>query len=638
MEFFRSKYFLPLAPAETNITGENRRSYLVYFLCWVWAFIITVLFSTRVLLNHDFLVHDSVIALSMYIAFGYALFINKKGHSLTAAYVFVGTCIIITSLASFVSGGVTTPAMMTYPPTIFASGILLGKRGGIVTALISVFITLVMLVLQLNHLLPVTPLFKNPVSYWLGFMAAATVMSVLQYIVNQQTNLAFDKIARQEERYHSLIDHASDPILLLDMDAVIIEVNTSACNVLGYTRDELLSMKLADVFTPEDLEKRPMQIEYLLKHKKLLTERQWRTKDGRVLDMEVHTKELEGQGYLSIARDITQRKLIEEKLRESELKYRNIFENAINVFFQTKMDGTILEVSPSVKDHLGYTREELLGTNVGDIYYDVSQRDDLISQLKENEEIKDYEVKFRAKGGGLVYISASVRLIYKPDGSPGHVDGVFNSITEHKLAEIKLRQSEEKHRVLTENLSDAIILIDKNAKIVYQSAAVKRIGGYGPAELRNKIIFDIVDPEDVQRSKDLFAKAQSAPGVPLPHQYRFRHKDGRYVWIEGTITNLLDFESVKAYIVNYHNITERVKYLDDIEAQNKKLREIAWIQSHVVRAPLARMMGLVNVLREIDMHSAEFEEWVGYFNITADELDAVVHDISLKAKDIPVDQ
>ena len=402
------------------------------------------------------------------------------------------------------------------------------------------------------------------------------------------------------------------------------------------TRDELLRMKLANVFTLEEVAKLPIQVEHFRKHKTLLIERQWRTKDGRNLDMEVHTKAL-GTGYLSIARDITQRKMTEEKLKESESKYRNIFENAIDVFFQTSLDGIILEISPSIRNHTGYTREDLVGTKVIDVYYDTSEREIFLNLLREKGEVKDHEMKFKSKEGGLVYISMSAKLIAKNNATPAHIDGVFNNITEHKLAEIKIRQSEEKHRALTENLRDAIILIDENARVVYQSAAVRRISGYSTAELKNRIIFDLLETGDVQPSNDLFNKAQVAPGVPLPYQYRFLHKDGRYVWIEGTITNLLNFESVKAYIVNFHDITERVKYLDDIEAQNKKLREIAWIQSHVVRAPLARMMGLVNVLREIDMQSEEFKEWAGYFNTTADELDAIVHDISVKAKDIPVD-
>jgi len=327
-----------------------------------------------------------------------------------------------------------------------------------------------------------------------------------------------------------------------------------------------------------------------------------------------------------------------ERLRESELKFRNIFENAINVFFQTGLDGTILEVSPSIRDHLGYNREELLGTNVGDVYYDVSQREVFINNLKERRALKDYELKFRSKDGGLVYISASVKLIFGADGAPSHIDGVFNNITEHKIAELKLKQSEEKHRALTENLTDEIMLLEETGKVVYQSPAVGRASGYSPAEIKDRGIFDFIHPEDMQDTLELFERSRSLPGVPIQSQCRILHKEGHYVWLKGNITNLLENESVKAFIVNYHNITERVQYLNDIEEQNKKLREIAWIQSHVVRAPLARMMGLVNMLREVDMNSEEFNRWVDYFNITADQLDAIVHDISVKAKDIPVNQ
>ncbi len=510
--------FLPFANEENSITGDNRRSYLVYALCRIWVIILTALFSIRVLLNHDFLVHDSAILAAVFLAFSVTLFVNKKGYSLAAAYMFLGTCITITSIAALVSGGVTTPAMMTYPPTIFAAGILLGKRGGVTTAIIAVLVSSVILALQVNQLLPVTPLFKNPVSYWLGFLAAALVMSVLQYIVNHQNSMAM------------------------------------------------------------------------------------------------------------------------EKLRESELKFRNIFENAINVFFRTALDGTILEVSPSIQEHLGYNREELLGTSVASYYYDPAQREAFIRDLKERKTLKEYEIKFRAKDGEFVYISASVRLIFAEDGSPMHIDGVFNNITERKLAEIKLKQSEEKHRALTENLTDEIMLFDETGKIVYQSPAVGRTSGFSPGEIKDKGIFDFIHPDDLQDTIEIFEKARSLPGVPLHSQCRVLHTEGHYVWLKGTITNLLENESVKAYIVNYHNITERVQYLNDIEEQNRKLREIAWIQSHVVRAPLARMMGLVHVLRETEMSSVEFEKWVGYFNITADELDEIVHDISVKAHDIPVEQ
>ena len=404
-------------------------------------------------MNHTFLLHDTAIVLCLGIAFGLALYINRRGHSLAAAYIFVGTCILVTSVAAAVSGGVKTPAMMTYPPTIFAAGILLGKKGGLWTALVCVLISFALVILQIHDLLPVTPLFKNPFSYWMGFVASAVVIGTVQYLSNQQTSVAFEKIIQQEERYHSLIDHASDPVLLLDDQTNINEVNSSACKLLGYTRDELLEMKLADLFAPGEIEKLPLQVTHLQAHKILKIERQWITKAGTVLDMEVHTKVLDDGGYLSIARDITDRKITEEKLREGEKKYRNIFENAMDVFFQTSPEGIILEVSPSIESHTGYKREELIGTDVVNMYYNHSEREKVMTLLKEHGEVKDLEVKFRGSEGQMVYVCISGKFLKTTDG-PAHIEGVFSNITERKLAEIKLKQSEEKHRALTENINN----------------------------------------------------------------------------------------------------------------------------------------------------------------------------------------
>ena len=633
MNKINSKIF-PFAPKEDSLTGQNREAYLVYFLCWTWGIIVSALLITRMCLNHEFVFHDTAFLLILYTAFGIVLYINKKGRSHTASCLFISSCILITSSAAYVSGGVNAPAMMTYLPAIFAGGILLGKRGGIATAIVCIIITFAIVMLQTYGLLPPTPLYKQPVAYWLGFVASAAVIGTLQYIVNLQTTKAFEKIRQQEERYHSLIDHASDPILLLNHDTAINLANSSACKLLGYTHEELLQMKLADLFTPEDLARLPLQTERLKEHKILKIERKWRTKNGTILDMDVHTKVLDGGGYLSIARDITERKITERKLRESEKKYRNIFENVMDVFFQTSLDGIILEVSPSIKSHTGYTREQLIGTEVVNIYYDHNDREKVMTMLKENGEVKDLEVKFRGSAGQLVYVCISGKLFRATDEHPARIDGVFNNITERKLAEIKLKVSEEKHRALTEHISDAIILINEGGNIIYQSAAVGRIGGYSHEELKGKTLFDLIHPDDVENSLDLFKKSIAQPGVAMQSQYRSLHKDGRYIWIEGTITNLVDNESVRAFIVNYHDVTERLQYLKDIEEQNKKLREIAWIQSHIVRAPLARMMGLVHVLRDTEMSSEEFKEWTEYFFITADELDDIIHDINGKSRDI----
>ena len=497
----------PFAPEERSITGDNRRSFMVYFLCWMWAIVINVLLGLRIVFIRDFLLHDSLVIITTDVVLFTCLLINKKGHSKAAAYLFLFVCAIVLTVLVFTSGGVDTPAITGFLPMIFLAGILFGKRASIVAAVVSILIALAEVVLAKNGMLPATRLFNNPLSFFYGFATTAILTGVMQYISNHQTNLMFEKIKQEEERFRSLLNHASDPIMLMNADTTINDFNDAVMNLLGYTKEELKRMKITDIFSPGELERKPLQLEPLLANKTLRVERKWRTKDGRDVEMNLRVV-LDGDGHLAIARDMTEYKLTEKKLRESEMRYRKIFENVLDVVFQTSMDGIIIEVSPSIMSHIGYTREELIGTKIIDIYYDPHDREKVMKLIREHGEIKDEEIRFKSKMGDLVYTAVSAKLYPATDNGPAYIEGIFN------------------------------------------------------------------------------------------------------------------------------NITERVKHLNAIEGQNKKLREIAWIQSHVVRAPLARMMGLIEVFRFVERDSPEYAEWTEHFFNTANELDAVIREVSEKSKDL----
>jgi len=499
----------PFAPKESSITGNNRQSYLVYFLCWTWAIVVNVGLGLRMIFIHDFLLHDSIVIIIADIVLSICLLINRKGHSTTASYIFLIGCAIVLSVLVFSSGGLDTPALTGFLPMIFLAGILLGKRASIVAAIASIILALAEVMMAKNGLLPATHLFNNPLSIFYGFATTAILTGVMQYISNHQSNLAFDQIKRQEERYASLLNHASDPIMLMNSDTSFNDINDTAMKLLGYTHEEFMRMKITDIFSPGELERIPLQLEPLMANKTLLLERKWRTKDGRDIDVEMNLRVvLEGKGHLAISRDITERKLTEKKLRESEMRYRRIFENVLDVVFQTSLDGIIIEVSPSITNHVGYTRDELIGTKIIDIYYDPGDREKIMDLLRKHGSIQDQEIRFKSKNGELVYTSVSAKLFPATENMPAYIEGVFS------------------------------------------------------------------------------------------------------------------------------NITERVKYLKEIEAQNKKLKEIAWIQSHVVRAPLARMMGLIEIFKFVDRDSPEYFEWTEHFFNTANELDTVIREISEKSKDI----
>jgi PAS domain S-box-containing protein len=101
-------------------------------------------------------------------------------------------------------------------------------------------------------------------------------------------------------------------------------------------------------------------------------------------------------------------------------------------------------------------------------------------------------------------------------------------------------------------------------------------------------------------------------------------------------SNFILFKNKKATLVLAKDVTEKIKYVGAIEKQNKKLQEIAWTQSHVVRAPLARMMGIVNLIKELNIASPECAELLEHFNGSANELDNIIKDITKKTEHINI--
>jgi PAS domain S-box-containing protein len=120
----------------------------------------------------------------------------------------------------------------------------------------------------------------------------------------------------------------------------------------------------------------------------------------------------------------------------------------------------------------------------------------------------------------------------------------------------------------------------------------------------------------------------------FPRGYIYHRTKNRELILVDTCTNLVMFNGKQANLVLVNDITEKVKYIEAIENQNKQLREIAWIQSHVVRAPLARMMGIINVLQGTEVSSEEQKKLIGYFIESGSELDEIIKDITQKTKNI----
>ena len=233
----------------------------------------------------------------------------------------------------------------------------------------------------------------------------------------------------------------------------------SGCEMIsGYTAVELNSKELnwLSIVHPDDVERvSKVGSEFIRRSKELVQTYRIITKSGNIRwveDRKISLVSKEGKfiGIDGIVFDITDRKLTEEALKKSEEKYRSIFENAVEGFFQSTPEGRFISVNPSFAEMLGYASPEELISNVTDIakqyYVNPEDRRRYMQLLEKDGSVQHFEFKARCKDGLQIWVSNSTRAVYNQNGKLIRYEGNVNSITQRKQAEKEKALLEEQLR------------------------------------------------------------------------------------------------------------------------------------------------------------------------------------------------
>jgi len=255
--------------------------------------------------------------------------------------------------------------------------------------------------------------------------------------------------------------------------------------------------------------------------------------------------------------DLTDRKQAADLLQKSEEKYRAIFENVQDVFYQTDLAGTILEISPSVYNLCEYKREELIGCKASLLYNKPDERGLLVNAILLNGELWDYELELKTKSGEIKIVSINARLIKDSEGKPTHIDGAIRDITERKQAEEEARNIGLHYQAIIEKAPDGIVLINAEGNFKFVSPAAKKMFGYQLSEEPVGNPAQFTHPDDVQQVvKELNLIIQD-PLYTTTLQYRYKDKNGNWRWVESTFSNLLADPNVEAIVINFRDINDR---------------------------------------------------------------------------------
>lgn len=259
-----------------------------------------------------------------------------------------------------------------------------------------------------------------------------------------------------------------------------------------------------------------------------------------------------------------QRKLIEEALRQSEERYRTIFENVQDVFYQTNLDGIVLEISPSISQITDFSRNEMLGKPVSTVYYHPDDRSKMLEEIVKNGKLRDYEIRLKSKTGNVRYVSVNSNLMLDAEGRPSHINGALRDISERKLAEEKIREKDLEFRKLSANVPDLLFQFTRKSDGSYcvpiASEGIKNIFGCAPEDVVDDFgpIARVIYPEDAERVlHDIEYSAKHLTYFRCEFRVQIPGKEIQWIYSRSTPEKLPD-GSVTWYGFNV-DITERKK-------------------------------------------------------------------------------
>ncbi|MFP5223272.1 MAG: PAS domain S-box protein [Acidobacteriota bacterium] len=402
------------------------------------------------------------------------------------------------------------------------------------------------------------------------------------------------QLQNSEERYRRIVETANEGICILDASFTITNVNRVFSQMLGYEEQELLGRPLAELFVQEELPDHHQREKERRAGQPGRYERRFLRKDGRILTtiisaMPIMTGPGEFLGSVAMITDVTEAKLAERALRESEARYRSVIENISDVYYRTDTSGNLIMLSPSCAKLLGYdTVNDILGYPNARFWQHPERRGDFLERIRTEGEVRDYEVVLVRRDGTPVTVSTSSKFYHDADGAIAGVEGIFRDITERKQAEEALRDNEERLRVIFDTSPSAIFLVDPRGRVVLANNRTSELFGYTREALFGKAYPELVSPEQREFGNNLMRAlmAGEIDHVSLERRYlrstgdafwgqlagrRLEGPAGEFKGLVGMITDITERKHAEEQLEAAYELTNSI--LDSIPAAIVSLDE-----------------------------------------------------------------
>lgn len=412
---------------------------------------------------------------------------------------------------------------------------------------------------------------------------------------------------RTEEIFLELFNATEEVALLMDREGMILIANKNAARLYGVPAEKLPGASIYDLIPRDRIQSSKQKVKAVLETRKPV--RFEGKLEERVFENSLYPVLEDGSEVQRIAlyvRDITERKRLAAVLIQTEEKYKNIYENAMEGIFQIGPDGRFISANPSLAHIHGYESPEALikdGKNIASMYVNPEDHRRLINLLFEKGAAQNYEAKMVRRDGSLQWISVNVRLVKDDRSKPLYYEGTMMDITNRKMAEEALAESEERYRTAIEHSNDAVSII-RGETIQYVNRRFVEIFGYDRREeIIGKSVLVVVHPDDQDMVITMNRRRQRGEHVPVRYEFKGITKDGRVIYIEVSATSIV-YRGTPEYLVYLRDVTERKVAEEVMRNERNRFRTLS------ENAPF----GIIMIDKEGDFEyiNPKFKELFGY--------------------------
>jgi two-component system NtrC family sensor kinase len=384
-----------------------------------------------------------------------------------------------------------------------------------------------------------------------------------------------------EERYRTLFDRSIQYVIVHDFEGNILDANEMVLKLLGYDREDIPYLNIASLLSEDQLPKASAALQDLKDTgmTKQLNEWRLRRKDGSFVDVLLSGTPIYHEGkphaILGIGINITERKRVEEALRQSEKKYRTLTEQSL-MGLAVVQDFHIVFTNTAFAEISGYSIDELLSLPPEKVQAMIHPEDQALVWGRFHDRLAGkavpsrYEYRGIRKDGSVCWLEMHANRI-EYGGKPA-IQGAIIDITDPKQAEEALQKSEERYRTLAENAGEAIFVV-QDGVIKFINPKGAELSGYSIEELVSNPFVKFIHPSDSDMVANRYLRRLKREPVPQTYDFRMVRKDGDIRWGELNAVPI-SWENRPAVLCFMSDITERKQAEEALRQSEERYRAI----------------------------------------------------------------